>query len=140
MNLGLTFLITIGGRIKFIIQDLGKPKPNFMRKVRPKFSALLRTRIGIVQFDGIHSECFNFCNSMESTANVSQSGGEDETTSRRRRRSRWDPPSSESIGRNRKSRWADDEPKLPNFIKDLTEFDPEIQILNIRLLEISRML
>ncbi|KAK3221092.1 hypothetical protein Dsin_015062 [Dipteronia sinensis] len=87
-----------------------------------------------------------------------QSGGEEETTSRRRRRSRWDPPPSDSADQNnnsdsgngtrkRKSRWADDEPKpviqLPDFMKDFTggiEFDPEIQALNSRLLEISRML
>ncbi|CAA7026650.1 unnamed protein product [Microthlaspi erraticum] len=89
-----------------------------------------------------------------------QSGGEEETTSRRKRRSRWDPPPSESTNntsadggdsgtgtRKRKSRWADDEPKpviqLPDFMKDFTggiEFDPEIQALNSRLLEISRML
>ncbi|PIN16153.1 Splicing factor 1/branch point binding protein (RRM superfamily) [Handroanthus impetiginosus] len=93
------------------------------------------------------------------------SGGEEETTSRRRRRSRWDPPPSESSGggaagsdgtadgnsgtggRKRKSRWADDDPKpviqLPDFMKDFTggiEFDPEIQALNSRLLEISRKL
>jgi len=86
------------------------------------------------------------------------SGGEEETTSRRRRRSRWDPPAdagadgsnnndSGSGTRKRKSRWADDEPKpviqLPDFMKDFTggiEFDPEIQALNARLLEISRML
>ncbi|XP_010442612.1 PREDICTED: branchpoint-bridging protein [Camelina sativa] len=90
-----------------------------------------------------------------------QSGGEEETTSRRKRRSRWDPPPSELSNnasaeggndsgtgtRKRKSRWADDEPKtqiqLPDFMKDFTggiEFDPEIQALNSRLLEISRML
>lgn len=83
------------------------------------------------------------------------SGGEEETTSRRRRRSRWDPPSesnnqsgdSGSGTKKRKSRWADDEPKplvqLPDFMKDFTggiELDPEIQALNSRLLEISRML
>ncbi|CAL1354757.1 unnamed protein product [Linum trigynum] len=52
-----------------------------------------------------------------------------------------------SGARKRKSRWADDEPKpviqLPDFMKDFTggiEFDPEIQALNARLLEISRML
>ncbi|TMW87129.1 hypothetical protein EJD97_020384 [Solanum chilense] len=88
-----------------------------------------------------------------------QSGGEEETSSRRRRRSRWDPPPTEltndgtgggdgsGTGRKRKSRWADDEPKpviqLPDFMKDFTggiEFDPEIQALNSRLLEISRKL
>ncbi|KZV51908.1 branchpoint-bridging protein [Dorcoceras hygrometricum] len=92
------------------------------------------------------------------------SGGEEETTSRRKRRSRWDPPPSESsndgiandgggdgstgtVGRKRRSRWADDEPKpviqLPDFMKDFTggiEFDPEVQALNSRLLEISRKL
>ncbi|KAA8539781.1 hypothetical protein F0562_026473 [Nyssa sinensis] len=88
------------------------------------------------------------------------SGGEEDTTSRRRRRSRWDPPPSQSNNneggggdgngtgtRKRKSRWADDEPKpviqLPDFMKDFTggiEFDPEIQVLNSRLIEISRKL
>ncbi|CAH2070390.1 unnamed protein product, partial [Thlaspi arvense] len=94
------------------------------------------------------------------SGNDNQSGGEEETTSRRKRRSRWDPPPSESTNntsaeggdsgtgtRKRKSRWADDEPKpliqLPDFMKDFAggiEFDPEIQALNSRLLEISRML
>ncbi|XP_074264315.1 splicing factor-like protein 1 [Silene latifolia] len=82
-----------------------------------------------------------------------QSGGEEETTSKRRkRRSRWDPPPSEApdsgndtsgTGRKRKSRWADDEPKpviqLPDFMGGI-EFDPEVQALNSRLLEISRKL
>ncbi|KAH7537830.1 hypothetical protein FEM48_Zijuj03G0134800 [Ziziphus jujuba var. spinosa] len=86
------------------------------------------------------------------------SGGEEETSSRRRRRSRWDPqPESDSQNggtggaggdagsgpRKRKSRWADDDPKpviqLPDFMGGI-EFDPEIQALNSRLLEISRML
>ncbi|ONI25021.1 hypothetical protein PRUPE_2G275100 [Prunus persica] len=81
------------------------------------------------------------------------SGGEEETTSRRRRRSRWDPqPESDNQSgggesgsgpRKRKSRWADEEPKpviqLPDFMGGI-EFDPEIQALNSRLLEISRML
>lgn len=80
-----------------------------------------------------------------------QSGGEEETTSKRRRRSRWDPQpdSNDQNGeaatgtKKRKSRWADDEPKpviqLPDFMGGI-EFDPEIQTLNSRLLEISRML
>ncbi|KAK9670498.1 hypothetical protein RND81_13G205400 [Saponaria officinalis] len=84
-----------------------------------------------------------------------QSGGEEETTSRRKRRSRWDPPPSTATdsgngdgsggggGRKRKSRWADDEPKpviqLPDFMGGI-EFDPEVQVLNSRLLEISRKL
>ncbi|OVA03162.1 RNA recognition motif domain [Macleaya cordata] len=84
------------------------------------------------------------------------SGGEEETNSRKKRRSRWDPPSesdnqqnadSGSGTRKRKSRWADDEPKpfvqLPDFMKEFTgtmDLDPEVQALNIRLLEISRML
>ncbi|GMH08774.1 hypothetical protein Nepgr_010614 [Nepenthes gracilis] len=81
-----------------------------------------------------------------------QSGGEEEATSRRKRRSRWDPPSESDnkeggdvsgTGRKRKSRWADDEPKpviqLPDFMGGI-EFDPEIQALNSRLLEISRKL
>lgn len=86
------------------------------------------------------------------------SGGEEETSSRRRRRkSRWDPPPSESNdgglsdgggtgGRKRKSRWADDTPvvsQIPDFMMNLTgnmEFDPEIQALNGRLVEINRKL
>ncbi|EPS70750.1 hypothetical protein M569_04006, partial [Genlisea aurea] len=90
-------------------------------------------------------------------------GEEDRNNSRRRRRSRWDPPPSETSvddgsagvgdsnsgagGRKRKSRWADDEPnpliQLPDFMKDLAggvDFDPEVQALNSRLLEISRKL
>lgn len=81
------------------------------------------------------------------------SGGEEETSSRRRRRSRWDPPAdgdnhgdgSGTGGRKRKSRWAEEPPmpavQLPDFMKDFTVgLDPEVQALNIRLLEISRML
>lgn len=84
----------------------------------------------------------------------------EDTTTRRKRRSRWDPPPSESVNntsadggggdsgtRKRKSRWADDEPKptiqLPDYIKEIVggiEFDPEIQVLNSRLLDISRLL
>jgi splicing factor 1 len=106
-------------------------------------------------------------NTHSGTTDKDLSGGEEETTSgRRRRRSRWDPQpdsntdnanntqngdDSGSGARKRKSRWADDEPKLPSslpiqlpdFMKELTggiEFDPEIQALNSRLLEISRML
>ena len=100
----------------------------------------------------------NGVTNTQSGTDKDYSGGEEETTSRRRRRSRWDPPSdsgnqtageaAEGTGaRKRKSRWADDEPKpliqLPDFMKDFTggiEFDPEIQALNSRLLEISRML
>uniref|UniRef100_A0A2P2J707 Branchpoint-bridging protein n=1 Tax=Rhizophora mucronata TaxID=61149 RepID=A0A2P2J707_RHIMU len=90
-----------------------------------------------------------------------QSGGEEETTSRRRRRSRWEQPADSgnnqsgeggnndtgSGPRKRRSRWAEDEPKpviqLPDFMKDFPggiEFDPEVQALNARLLEISRIL
>ncbi|MCL7029534.1 hypothetical protein MKW94_019262 [Papaver nudicaule] len=85
--------------------------------------------------------------------NKDGSGGEEETNSRKKRRSRWDPPTeSENADsgngtRKRKSRWADDEPKpviqLPDFMKEFTgtmDLDPEVQALNIRLLEISRML
>ncbi|XP_050385693.1 splicing factor-like protein 1 [Argentina anserina] len=90
-------------------------------------------------------------NTQSGTTDREVSGGEEETTSRRRRRSRWDPqPESESQGddagggkRKRKSRWAAEEPKpvvqLPDFMGGI-EFDPEIQALNSRLLEISRML
>ncbi|XVF49391.1 hypothetical protein PTKIN_Ptkin04bG0007900 [Pterospermum kingtungense] len=97
-------------------------------------------------------------NTHSGTIDRDCSGGEEETSSRRRRRSRWDPPSDSnhnqsgndetgSGAKKRKSRWADDEPKpvvqLPDFMKDFTggiQFDPEIQALNSRLLEISRML
>ncbi|XVE56406.1 hypothetical protein DITRI_Ditri04bG0006300 [Diplodiscus trichospermus] len=97
-------------------------------------------------------------NTHSGTTERDCSGGEEETTSRRRRRSRWDPPSDSNNNQSsndetgsgtkkRKSRWADDEPKpviqLPDFMKDFTggiQFDPEIQALNSRLLEISRML
>ncbi|KAK8530832.1 hypothetical protein V6N13_030767 [Hibiscus sabdariffa] len=97
-------------------------------------------------------------NTHSGTTDKDCSGGEEETSSRRRRRSRWDPPSDSNENQNgngvtgsgnkkRKSRWADDEPKpviqLPDFMKDFTggiQFDPEIQALNSRLLEISRML
>ncbi|KAF5731055.1 branchpoint-bridging protein-like [Tripterygium wilfordii] len=95
-------------------------------------------------------------NTHSGPADKDFSGGEEETSSRRRRRSRWDPqPDSNNNENNdsgsgpkkRKSRWADDDPKpliqLPDFMKDFTggiEFDSEIQALNSRLLEISRML
>ncbi|XP_058078180.1 splicing factor-like protein 1 [Magnolia sinica] len=98
----------------------------------------------------------NGVNATNSGTDRDYSGGEEETTSRRKRRSRWDPPSESdpqngdvagSSGRKRKSRWADDEPKpiiqLPDFMKEFTggmDVDPEVQALNIRLLEISRML
>ncbi|KAF6175439.1 hypothetical protein GIB67_036530 [Kingdonia uniflora] len=72
-----------------------------------------------------------------------------------KRRSRWDPPTLDSDNQNggdsgprkRKSRWAEEEPKpiiqLPDFMKEFTgsmDLDPEVQSLNIRLLEISRVL
>lgn len=80
---------------------------------------------------------------------TSENGGENP---RRRRRSRWDPQEegpnngTETEPKKRKSRWEDDDssqPKfqLPDFMKDFSmETDPEIQILNLRLLEISRTL
>ncbi|KAL2905957.1 Splicing factor-like protein 1 [Bienertia sinuspersici] len=94
------------------------------------------------------SESLPRAQSGTTTTDKDQSGGEEETTSRRKRRSRWDPPpsedgSTEGSGRKRKSRWADDEPKpafqLPDFMGGI-EFDPEVQALNSRLLEISRKL
>ncbi|XAR54931.1 hypothetical protein NMG60_11030269 [Bertholletia excelsa] len=90
----------------------------------------------------------------ESVKDKDGSAGE-EMANRRRRRSRWDPPAdgeaengeAGSGAKKRKSRWADDEPKpvfqLPDFMKDFTggmDIDPEVQALNARLLEISRML
>ncbi|KAH7447436.1 hypothetical protein KP509_01G107100 [Ceratopteris richardii] len=72
----------------------------------------------------------------------------------RRKRSRWEPRDSEGeamdnteSGGKRRSRWAAEEPKpqiqLPDLFKELTggvELDPEIQALNIQLLEINRRL
>ncbi|KAI5073913.1 hypothetical protein GOP47_0011926 [Adiantum capillus-veneris] len=71
----------------------------------------------------------------------------------RKKRSRWEPrdgegettENTESSGK-RRSRWAAEEPKqiqLPDLFKELTggvELDPEIQGLNIQLLEINRRL
>ncbi|XP_047330008.1 splicing factor-like protein 1 [Impatiens glandulifera] len=75
---------------------------------------------------------------------------EEQMPSRRQRRSRWDPQPDEEAGgatKKRRSRWSDDEPKpayqLPDFMKDLVggmDLDPEVQALNARLVEISRML
>ncbi|KAH7447291.1 hypothetical protein KP509_01G100600 [Ceratopteris richardii] len=72
----------------------------------------------------------------------------------RRKRSRWEPREHEGetadnadSGPKRRSRWAVEEPKpqiqLPDLFKELTggvELDPEIQALNIQLLEINRRL
>ncbi|KMZ72935.1 splicing factor-related [Zostera marina] len=78
------------------------------------------------------------------------SGGEEDGSSRRKRRSRWDTDADQNGngstgGRKRKSRWAEEDPlsvvQLPDFMKDFTAgLDPEVQALNIRLLEISRLL
>ncbi|XP_010926686.1 splicing factor-like protein 1 [Elaeis guineensis] len=80
------------------------------------------------------------------------SGGEEDASSRRRRRSRWDPPAesdqnsdASSSSRKRKSRWAEEEPQaliqLPDFMKDFTaDLDPEVQALNVRLLDVNRRL
>uniref|UniRef100_A0A0C9S417 TSA: Wollemia nobilis Ref_Wollemi_Transcript_14380_4332 transcribed RNA sequence n=1 Tax=Wollemia nobilis TaxID=56998 RepID=A0A0C9S417_9CONI len=79
-----------------------------------------------------------------------------EVSSGRKRRSRWAPQEGEvdiqdsagSGARKRKTRWAD-EPKpllgiqLPGFVKELTggmELDPEVQALNARLMDISRLM
>ncbi|CAM6120016.1 unnamed protein product [Calypogeia fissa] len=87
--------------------------------------------------------------------NVSTTG---ETNSQKRRRSRWGPQPDEAEqneaeggGKKRKSRWAADEPKsallgqiqLPDFVRELTggvDLDPELQALNIKLLDINRKL
>ncbi|KAK1264528.1 KH domain-containing protein [Acorus gramineus] len=96
--------------------------------------------------------------SSGTAADAATSGGEEETSSRRRRRSRWDtpsdgggPPNSNDSGvgvRKRKTRWADEEPRLPSvvlpdFMNDIlgsVDLDPEVQALNIRMLEITRFL
>ncbi|RZC78057.1 hypothetical protein C5167_002233 [Papaver somniferum] len=90
-------------------------------------------------------------NSSNSEKDGSGGGGEEETNSRRKRGSRWDPPTesenADSGTRKKKYRWADDDAKpviqLPDFMKEFTgtmDLDPEVQALNIRLLEISRIL
>ncbi|MCO5583948.1 hypothetical protein L7F22_037866 [Adiantum nelumboides] len=74
----------------------------------------------------------------------------------RRRRSRWEPQppeagegqeASESGKKRRKSRWSAEESKplvqLPDFVKELTggmELDPELQGLNIKLLDVKKKL
>eukprot|EP00250_Pteridium_aquilinum_P014661 c22127_g1_i1 orf=598-3867(-) len=72
----------------------------------------------------------------------------------RKKRSRWEPrdgegetPDNAESGVKRRSRWAAEEPKhqiqLPDLFKELTggvELDPEIQGLNIQLLDINRRL
>eukprot|EP00250_Pteridium_aquilinum_P021501 c25145_g4_i1 orf=555-3518(-) len=82
-----------------------------------------------------------------------------ETSTGRKRRSRWEPQrdgdseaqdTAESGGKRRKSRWAAEEPKsflnqiqLPGFVKELTggaDIDPEVQALNIKLLDVNRRL
>lgn len=82
-----------------------------------------------------------------------------ETSTGRKRRSRWEPQpegdseaqdTAESGGKRRKSRWSAEEPKsflnqiqLPGFVKELTggaEIDPEVQALNIKLLDVNRRL
>eukprot|EP00850_Spirogloea_muscicola_P001883 SM000007S20843 [mRNA] locus=s7:535084:547309:+ [translate_table: standard] len=81
--------------------------------------------------------------------------------SARRRRSRWEPQEEgneggDGTGRKRKTRWAEEPAnpsqlsaeilskiQLPDFVKELTggvDLDPEVQALNIRLLEINRKL
>ncbi|KAL2614238.1 hypothetical protein R1flu_025930 [Riccia fluitans] len=88
--------------------------------------------------------------------NVTSTG---ETNSQKRRRSRWGPQADgegeanegEGGAKKRKSRWAADEPKapllgqiqLPDFVRELTggvDLDPELQALNIKLLDINRKL
>ncbi|KAG0584346.1 hypothetical protein KC19_3G204700 [Ceratodon purpureus] len=79
-------------------------------------------------------------------------------SSGKKRRSRWGPQEGEGEGndnegsgsKKRKSRWAAEEPKallgqiqLPDFVKELTggvDLDPELQALNIKLLDINRKL
>ncbi|MCO5578567.1 hypothetical protein L7F22_032422 [Adiantum nelumboides] len=82
-----------------------------------------------------------------------------ETSTGRKRRSRWEPQpdgegegqdTAESGGKRKKSRWSAEEPKslfnqiqLPDFVKELTggaELDPEVQALNIKLLDLNRRL
>lgn len=91
-------------------------------------------------------------------AETTQGGGPSrsaEVSSGRKRRSRWAPQpegegeTQDSAGsRKRKTRWAED-PKpllgiqLPGFVKELTggmELDPEVQQLNAKLMDISRLM
>ncbi|KAJ7526258.1 hypothetical protein O6H91_17G090400 [Diphasiastrum complanatum] len=102
---------------------------------------------------------------VEDDAESNQAGDGNTATStlskyEKKRRSRWDPQpqgdrdgnENEAAGsKKRKSRWESDECKnpllaqiqLPDFVKELTggvDLDPEIQALNIKLLEVSRRL
>ncbi|XP_050220855.1 splicing factor-like protein 1 [Mercurialis annua] len=77
-----------------------------------------------------------------SSANNNNNNSENQSTDA----SNTDSGTGGGATRKRKSRWADDDPKptiqLPEFMKDFTggiEFDPEIQALNARLLEITRL-
>ena len=104
---------------------------------------------------GVQGDGGNDVSNEQSGAGVGDGG-----SSGKRRRSRWGPQAEgdgegndvEGSGsKKRKSRWADDEPKvpllgqiqLPDFVKELTggvDLDPELQALNIKLLEINRKL
>ncbi|KAJ7259609.1 hypothetical protein O6H91_Y409000 [Diphasiastrum complanatum] len=102
---------------------------------------------------------------VEDDAEANQAGDGNTATSElsnpgKKRRSRWDPQpqgdeenneSEAAESKKRKSRWESDEGKnpllgqiqLPDFVKELAggiDLDPEIQALNIKLLEISRKL
>lgn len=81
-------------------------------------------------------------------------GSAGEASTGKKRRSRWEPgetqDSVESGAKRRKSRWAAEEPnpllgqiQLPDFVKELTgvaDSDPELQALNMKLLDINRRL
>ncbi|KAF5198615.1 Splicing factor-like protein [Thalictrum thalictroides] len=130
-------------------------KPQFKPETSPPSSNCNENGNGIiVQMQGTSNPLLSSIGTQSGTEK-DYSGGEEETTSRQKRRSRWDPPAEsdnangnstgDSGTRKRKSRWADDEPKpvlqLPDFMKEITGVtDPEVQALNLRLFEITRLL
>jgi splicing factor 1 len=102
---------------------------------------------------GLHGEAEN------DTKDNQSAGLGGDGSSGKKRRSRWGPQEGEGEGndtegsgsKKRKSRWAAEEPKvpllgqiqLPDFVKELTggvDLDPELQALNIKLLDINRKL
>lgn len=119
------------------------PQPSDSSNHKPQLSNDHNVKLS----DGTKLPIPNPLLSENNTHSGTDSGGEEETTSKRKRRSRWDTESG-TRKRERKSRWAGaDDPtpliQLPNFIKYFPggiQFDPEIQSLNTKLLEISRKL
>ncbi|KAL5718211.1 Splicing factor 1 [Ranunculus cassubicifolius] len=133
---------------------LNPVKTEIDENLKVKTEIVENSNLNLVSYDA-KAENLKSENGVKNSNEKDYSGGEEETSSRRRRRSRWDPPTgsettngdSGSGTRKRKSRWADDDSKpavqLPDFMREFTgsmDLDPEVQALNIRLLEISRLM